>query len=215
MIEFAYDSNGHIYSAHSFTSSAKAHARKYFDEYGIPVTPVISNEKKPHFRRIKISGGVSNGVSMVHTIAQQFFANYFCNSRTFWVLYYHRRPDGTLKRHLVDLKKYYDICEIEGSIGKRRADILLKISRDSSVKPIMIEVWYTHACDQVKIDEGNFIIEVRIECLKDIQNYTKPCGLDESLLCDRQPKVRYHNFRENWKDLPWADELKKLNDSNK
>ena len=215
MIPFAYDSNGNIYYAHSFKSSAEAHARKYFDKYGRPVTPVISNEKTPHFRHLKISGGgVSNGVSLEHTITQELIAYRFSNYETFWVLYYHRRPDGTLKGHLVDLKKYYDTCIIEGSIDKRRADILLKNSRDSSIKPIMIEVWYKHACEQAKIDEGNFIIEFKIKRLEDIKNYTKPGGLDESWISVRQPKVRYHNFRENWKDLPWADELEKLNNAN-
>lgn len=215
MITFAYDLNGNRYYAQSFISSAKAHSRKYFDKYGIPVTPVISQTKKPHFRYLKPSGGgVSNGVSLEHRITQQIFAYCFLHYRTFWVQYYHRLPDGTLKAHRVDLKKYYDTCIIEGSIDKRRADILLKNTKEPSTKPIMIEVWYTHACDQTKIDEENFIIEFRIKCLEDIHNYTKLGGLDESFLCERQPKVRYHNFREYWMNLPWTDELVELIEPN-
>lgn len=214
MIKFAKDAHGNQYYAQSFKSSAEAHSRKYFDKYGIPVTPVISQKRKPYFRYLKLSGGgVSNGVSPEHSITQHIFADCFRNYRTFWVQYYHRRPDGTLKGHLVDLKKYYNKCTIEESIDNRRADILLQNTNNSSIKPIMIEVCYKHACTQAKIEEGHFIIEFRIKSLEDIKNYTNPGGLDESLLRERQPKVRYHNFRENWTDLPWADELVKLNNS--
>lgn len=214
MIPIAYDSNGNIYYANSFKSSAEAHARKYFDECGIPVTPVISDQKASHFRYLTPSGGgTGSGMSLEHHITQTRFAYYFQHFHSFHIKYWHRLPNGKLKGFWVDLKKYYNKCTLEGKIGNRYADILLSNSKNPSIRPIMIEVWYQHQCEQQKINESNFIIEFKISSFEDIQNYTKPGGLKESWLCKRQPEVRCHNFRERWTDLPWADELEKLNNA--
>lgn len=211
MMTYAFDSNETKYYAKDFKSHAEAHSRSYFDDCGIPVTPVISDQKASHFRYLTPSGGgTGSGMSLEHSITQKRFAFCFQRFNSFHIKYWHRLPNKKLMSFEVDLKEYYNTCTLEGKIGNRYADILLSNSENPSIRPILIEVWYQHQCEPQKIKEGNFIIEFKISSLEDIRNYVKLGGLKESWLEKRQPKVRYHNFREHWTDLPWKDKLIQL-----
>lgn len=78
---------------------------------------------------------------------------------------------GRLSVRQLDLKKHYDTCTLEKGIGEDRkyiADLLLESSKDSSVKPLLIEVFVTHKCTYEKQNSGYPIIEIKVKDEKDI-----------------------------------------------
>lgn len=203
MITKAFDVNRNVYLANRFKSSAEAHSRKYFDNCGIPVTPVISDSKKSHFRYCtqQYSKGHGNGVSAIHQIAQKRVCYIFESKSPFYVKYWNTE-NGGCKECSFDLKEYYQNPCLEKKIGNRRADILLEPKTDN-YPPILIEISYTHDCEQAKIDEGYLIIEVRVTDLEDVHDLIKNWGLKESLLKEKRPKIRFFNFRNYQGIFPW------------
>lgn len=61
-----------------------------------------------------------------------------------------------------DLKKYYDKCTEEKEHDGFRADLLLENSKDKNIRPIFIEIVYTHRCAPQKIESNNKIIEIDV-----------------------------------------------------
>lgn len=211
MIRTAIDENGQRVHVSQFRSGAEAHSKKhtYKDEYGLglELTPCIyDNPHTSHFRIVThIGNGAWGFMKPEHIFAQRQFEQKFINSKTFWVAYY-ARIDGKPKRVEVNLREYYDQCIIESPLGRRRSDILLKSSTHMA-PPIMIEVWFSHRCEQEKIEEGSLIIEFRIKDYGDIFQRVKSWGLIEDFLNRRNPDVRFHNFRERQRELPWIKVL--------
>lgn len=207
MITKAYDSNGKLWNIKCFRSRADAHQRQYYDECKVAMTPCMYSResgRQSYFRYVGQSGkgGRSNGMSIEHRVTQERLQYYFQKGWDFNVVYWDRVGDNKLKRMEVNLTKYYDECEMEGAIGNRVADILLK-SRHNNVPPIMIEVWHGHYCEQDKLDEGHLIIEFRIKEIEDIQELVRNWGLKEAKLNETVPTVRFYNFRERRFELPW------------
>ena len=204
MMTVAYDINGKRYYAANFKSSAEAHSRKYFDDCGIPVTPVVSDSKTPHFRYYtqQYSGGHGDGVSEIHQIAQNRVCYIFKDKKLKFYVKYWNTKNGDCKGCSFDLKEYYQNPCSEKKIGRRCADILLEPKTDN-YPPILIEISYTHDCVQSKIDEGYLIIEVRVKDLEDVHDLIRNWGLKESLIRKKRPKVRFFNFRNYQGILPW------------
>lgn len=208
MMTVAYDINGKEYYAAKFKSSAEAHSRKYFDDCGIPVTPVISDLKNCHFRYIddNKSGGNGNGMTLLHEIAQQRMQHCFNESNEFLVTCWERYNEPGDPKHLrslqIDLKKYYSNANLEVVVNKRRADILLN-PIDKELQPIFIEIAVSHECELTKIKEGHLIIEIRISKFEELAYFLKSGGIIESYMDRKKPRVRFWNFREKQKSLPW------------
>ena len=208
MMTVAYDINGQRYYAANFKSSAEAHARDYFNYCGIPVTPVISDSKTSHFRYCKKSGpgGGGNGMTVLHQIAQKRMQYCFNDSNKFLVsfwTFYNEPGDPKHCRYLdIDLKQYYCDAQLEVTVDKRRADILLN-PIDKNMPPILIEIAVSHECELAKINEGHLIIEIRISNFDELSELLKRNGIKESFLSEKKPKVRFWNFREKQNALPW------------
>ena len=97
---------------------------------------------------------------------------------------------GRLNERQLDLKQYYDTCTLEKGVGEDKkyiADLLLENSKDSTIKPLLLEVWVTHKCTYEKQNSGFPIVEIKIKDEKDVD-----AEIEESTgsLLDKYPKVK-------------------------
>ena len=91
----------------------------------------------------------------------------------------------------LDLKEYYDTCEIEGSFRGFRADLLLTHSEHPG-RALFLEVAVTHKCDEEKINSGIRIIEI------DVTNEQSALlELDEN-----NEQIHFYNFKFNREVVP-------------
>jgi hypothetical protein len=90
-------------------------------------------------------------------------------------------PDGW---KTIDLKKYYDTCELEITYNEFRADVMLSSKEHPEYNPVFLEVAVQHKCEQVKIDSGIRIIEIDIASEDDVNR-----KIVEST------NVRFYNFK--------------------
>ena len=70
----------------------------------------------------------------------------------------------------LNLRSLYDTCTREKGKDRYIADLLLTNSKDSSVKPLFLEVLVTHECSYKKKNSGNRIIEMTIKEPDDANN---------------------------------------------
>lgn len=77
-----------------------------------------------------------------------------------------------------DLRKYYDICELEVSYHQFRADILLSSSTNVNRPPILMEIKVTHKCTQEKLKEGVRIIEIPVFSELHIDSIVESCSIN-------------------------------------
>lgn len=78
------------------------------------------------------------------------------------------QPRASLKT--INLRELYDTCSLEKNEDKYIADLLLTNSKDSSIKPMFLEIFVTHKCSEEKISSGNQIIEIKINKAEDAEN---------------------------------------------
>lgn len=210
MYIWAVNKNGKIVNINKYRNSNEAKSDGPFndtDNLGLRLIPVMSDKKQWHFRihcnRSSSSYG-GGGMSMEHYVAQKVFEKRFRESESLWVKYY--KNEHSLRPGVkIDLMKYYDTCEMEGSHLGFRADLLLRDTRGIA-PPIMIEVWHTHRCDPDKINTGVPIIEFKIKSYDDISRFIRNWGLTESDLRKNQYDVRFFNFRNNKSLSPWPED---------
>jgi hypothetical protein len=91
-----------------------------------------------------------------------------------------------------DLKTQYDLpakaevnCSDEN--GTFRPDVILRSSNPKR-KPIFIEVYHKHKSSESKVDSGNYIIEIRIKTLDDLE-------LLETGVLQESDEIRFLNFK--------------------
>lgn len=68
----------------------------------------------------------------------------------------------------IDLKRYFDTCTEEQTIGDFRADLLLSDSTGRHKNKILLEIRVSHECTEEKKLSGNRIIEMRIKSEEDL-----------------------------------------------
>ncbi|MBQ9279727.1 MAG: hypothetical protein IJ845_05180 [Bacteroidaceae bacterium] len=126
-------------------------------------------------------------------------ANYICNSyeqcHLKSPLPYIPKCIGE-KLHIIDLKQYYDTCEVESTYRGFRADLKLSNSEHPEWNPTFIEIAVSHDCEKVKIDSGIRIVELKVKEEADIH---KP--LIES------DEIRFYNFKREIKASLKIDRL--------
>ena len=94
-----------------------------------------------------------------------------------------------------DLKKIYNCCQEEATIGKFRADLLLTNSDMIEREPVLIEINVSHQSTEEKINSGYRIIEVCISSEKDIDDIVSSASINEvELDIDYDMVVSKHNF---------------------
>ncbi|WP_297449186.1 competence protein CoiA family protein [uncultured Alistipes sp.] len=93
----------------------------------------------------------------------------------------------TTKLHAIDLKTFYNSCDIERTYKNFRADLFL-YHNQSNRPPIFIEVCVTHPCSKEKINSGIRIIELIIKSENTINS------LINTVLSENDENVKLYNF---------------------
>ena len=130
----------------------------------------------------------------------------------------------------VDLKEFYDTCEIEGVHNGFRADVLLTNSHDPTIQPLFLEIVVSHECTREKLDCGCRIIEMKVqnesEILRPIVENTGPYVPQNKVLSPISPYrydyraepvssfIKFHNFDQDRQqiDLKLLDRFAVLGD---
>lgn len=91
------------------------------------------------------------------------------------------------KPQVIDLKKYYNSCDVERTYKGFRADLFV-YNNQSDKSPVFIEICVSHSCSKEKIISGIRIIEVVISSEEDIER------IISSTICERDDHIRLYNF---------------------
>ena len=210
MFKRAINKDGKTVHIDDYPTREAAHADKPFTDtnhIGLKLTPVITDEKECHFRVVSGCTNSTGGGPMrpEHFITQKMFERIFNSKEEFWVKY--RRFPGPKYKHAwtkLDLKRHYDTCIVEGRVDDWQADVLLKDST-GLCPDILVEVWFKHRCEPEKIKSGHLIIEFKIRSFDDIFKRIHSWGLIEDEPQKMNYNVRFFNFRERTKELPWPE----------
>ncbi len=174
--------------------------------------PVLGDKREHHFRHKEDCE--CNGETYLHNYAKNYIKQVFDTSKEFYISYqipkiccnhnnckYRINYDSVckitkLKR--VDIKKYYDTCELESKYNEGNdftADLKIYNKNNLLEPPIFIEIAVTHKCEEEKILLGFRIIEISLKnkeidvknlIKNEIKNYNKT-----------EIEVVFHNFEEN------------------
>lgn len=143
---------------------------------GCELTPALGPKNAHHFRH---KTDACCYESYVHKLWKQYifeqwqkrphlyvsyYVEYYCDKISTCKLRDVRSMvcNKSIELETIDLKEKYDTCEIEGSYGGYRADILLTNSKRPDIVPAFIEICYKHPCDEQKQHAGIPIIELKV-----------------------------------------------------
>lgn len=143
---------------------------------GCELTPVLGKKNAHHFRH---KTDACSYESYIHKLWKQYVyeqwnkmphlyvsynVEWFCDKASTCKLVdlNAQRCNKVFDRETIDLKEKYVTCEIEGSYGGYRADLLLSNSKDPEIVPTFIEICYKHPCDEQKQNSGIPIIELKV-----------------------------------------------------
>lgn len=142
---------------------------------GDEMIPVLGKIREHHFRH---KTDACSYESYIHKIWKQYLYEQWQTAKHFNIEYFVKlscNKENTCKlkeenkslvcnipsaSKTIDLKEKYDSCEIEGSYGGYRADLLFFNSKNPNIIPTFIEVCYKHPCNDEKIHAGIPIIEI-------------------------------------------------------
>ena len=110
-----------------------------------------------------------------------------------------------LKSH--DVKKYYDTCSIEKSVGQFVGDLVLSNSKRTEIPPILIEIFVSHKSTEEKINSGYRIIEIKVTSEESIEEIVSEHSITELVyykneLSDGIDLVKFVNFRGDSYKIP-------------
>lgn len=163
----------------------------------------LKDDKKCRYFAHKV--GKCSYDSYLHTLAKHMLKDAFDAAKTFVLSYYVdvscsqngcplrvNRCDCIEQEREVDLKKWYDRCELEKEVTgkdgtKYVADILLTSSKRIT-PPLLLEIFVTHECTPEKKASGLWIVELKIRKESNIERICKSGVIEESY------DVRLYNF---------------------
>lgn len=184
------------------------------------VRPVMGGERDWHFRHLETNPDCDHE-SWLHRFAKRYFKEKFESEDSFVVSYWVKETCSRYKNcplksdicsseqlHELNLKQIYDVCEEEKTDGtnRYRADLKFYNSKDSTIKPLFLEIAYKHDCRPEKIASGIQIVELKIEKEEDVEKSIiepRQLMLDHSKgnpysFCS-PPNIRFYNFERELK----------------
>lgn len=189
--------NGELCSIEDITTEFRKHHKFYCLSCGEEMVANLKDDcHRRHFKH-KNKTECSNE-TYLHNLAKKKIARHFLESEHFYVSYnliescpkhpnckyssYYSCIRSERKRR-VDLKQYYQYCEIEKQVKDSNgniyvADICL-ISNRPKVPPMLIEIFVSHACSEEKRESGLWIMEIPISSEDDIDRFCKTDSYDE------------------------------------
>lgn len=157
--------------------------------------PICGAEMTPHMGKIRRWHFVHKNAancsyeSYLHKLAKVRIREAFLYSEKFNLSYnaaaicsmscpYKNSPKCSGEKKVeFNLRKFYDICELEATYHNFRADLLLSSSEVLSRPPILIEIKVTHGCTEEKIKDGTRIIEIPISSESQIDDIVEKCSI--------------------------------------
>jgi len=162
--------NGHIISIDDVTIDNRKSSKFTCIGCGREMVAALG-EVREHYFRHKSHESCSNE-TYLHELAKRKIKEIFDEQDHFYIVYnanntctnYDSCPFHSCNKDYkqnLDLKEYFDTCEIEKGCGKFRPDILLSHSEISSRK-LFIEINVHHPCSEEKLKSGFRIIEIDV-----------------------------------------------------
>lgn len=208
MVQYLYanDADGRMVDIRDVTHANRA--IYYCPMCGTEMSAVLGDKRERHFRH---KGDSCSYESYLHKITKLRIKQLFDESaEPFEISYYVtkycpneecllRRDDCGYSRYervleRINLKDYYNACEIEGVYKGFRADVMLINTDRPDRQPLFIEVAVSHKCTPEKINSGIRIIEISITNERDIvpKLVEQDPSKDSDLKSDY--KVKFYNF---------------------
>lgn len=162
--------NGHVVNIDEVTKESRKSSKFTCLGCGHEMVAALGEVREHHFKH-KNNENCSNE-TYLHNLAKKKIKDVFDKCEHFYIYYNalnacellsgcpFRFCKKDFKWHL-DLKKYFDTCEIEKVCGKFRPDILLTHSEYPKRK-LFIEINVNHPCSEDKLNSGFRIIEIDV-----------------------------------------------------
>ncbi|MBQ0115200.1 MAG: hypothetical protein KBT10_04955 [Bacteroidales bacterium] len=163
--------NGQVKEINNVTKECRKSEKYTCLGCGNEMVAVLGQVREHHFRH-KNSENCSNE-TYLHNLAKKMIKEIF-DTQEYFVIQHNANnvceqldscPFKRCKKNVqrkIDLKKYFDTCEIEKTCGGFRPDVLLTHSEHSDRK-LFIEVNVNHPCTYEKINSGIRIIEIDVD----------------------------------------------------
>ena len=185
-----------------------------------PMTPALGDKIKHHFRH---KSDHCSFESYLHKVAKLRFKEEFERRDKFLIradvvnacdrfdecpLRKNQLIDGCkyICKKDLNLKDYYDVCELEKKYEDFTADVLLSDSQ-GKYNPMFLEIYVSHLCEEEKIQSGVPIIEFKIKDEEELNALLKQCVFGEQRNVPvpnkkrkTEDKVLFHNFPNQFKD---------------
>ena len=164
--------NGHIISIDDVTKESRKSSKYLCLGCGHEMVAVLGDIREHHFRH-KNNESCSNE-TYLHNLAKKRIKEIFEGQDNFFIIYnatnscelFGTCPFNECKKEFkwsLDLKKYFDTCEIEKGCSGFRPDLLLTHSEFPNRK-LFIEINVHHPCSEEKLHSKTRIIEIDVNC---------------------------------------------------
>lgn len=162
--------NEHVVNIDEVTKESRKSSKFTCLGCGHEMVAVLGEVREHHFRH-KNNENCSNE-TYLHNLAKKRIKEIFDSNEHFHVLYaaanscehFDSCPFHRCKKEFkwpLDLKEYFDTCEIEKGCGGFRPDILLTHSEHPNRK-LFIEINVNHPCSDEKLNSGSRIVEIDV-----------------------------------------------------
>lgn len=208
----------------------------YCPNCGCPMIPssiTKENKRQPHFKHK--GGEHCSYESYLHKLAKKRLKEIFDNREHFYVevdavnccdqfntcklrasndtidssAYIKKVDCPTHYKKVLDLKKFYDKCELESGYNNFIADVMLSDSKGENPVPLFLEIYHTHECEQVKIDSGIPIIEFVVKTEEDLElleiNVIKELSVHAGNRKKENKKIVFYNLNKFEDSKPYEN----------
>ncbi|WP_298107354.1 hypothetical protein [uncultured Bacteroides sp.] len=207
--QYAYDETGKLVSINDYTKEdSRLHSYKCIG-CGCELLPraIGSKSRKAHFYHKTLID--CSGETYIHKLGKLLIKRKFDTSVSFLVSYpvskecnktsctlRNSRCEINHEPEIIDLKKYYDTCSEEASVGGFVADLLLTNSQKPDMPPVLIEICVTHPCEDEKRNSGLRIIELTLKTEQDVVEIVDKNIIEEPLFClNKKKSVEFISFK--------------------
>ena len=217
--QYASDSTGSTININDVTPADRLSTQFFCIGCDAEMSPVLGEKKQHHFRHKEDCK--CNSETYLHQLGKKILKLRFDCQPQFLIQYFvdnncHRYSECQIRqRHnwrkcssnylkTIDLKEFYDTCEVEAAHKGFRADLMLTHSEYPKRNPVFLEISVTHDCDQQKIDSGIRIIEIKVQTeqdtLRPIIEAEKKKNITPIFYEKESEPIRFYNFKRNLKE---------------
>ena len=205
--KYAFDEKHNLVNIEEVIKENRKQNKFYCISCGKELIPRLGDIRVRHFaHKNSEEASVCNKETYLHSLGKQLIKNKFDTEKTFNISFqkyckcHHASECASYSPEIckaeywqtVNLKEFYDKCELEKKTGDFVADVLLSSAKEN-VPEILIEIKCTHACTDSKINSGYRIIEINVESEDDLGRIVNGTILES-------PTVQFNNFKRDGRD---------------